>query len=243
MIHHTIEKLLAMNLPGCVAAIKQQEEQQGLYRELPFEERLALIVDSEFLRRTNASHQKRRKSAGIRTDAAVENIDFSLKRNLTKADILKFAEGAWIQDKKNLIITGQTGVGKTFIASALADKVCRNQMNALVIKVQDLVANLMVARADGSFGLLKKKLAKIHLLVIDEWMREKIPTPQARELLDLFDDRYQTRSIALVSQVPVKDWFDRFDDPTIADALLDRVVHNSYRIELNGDSVRKMMRQ
>lgn len=239
MIHQTQEKLTLLNLPGMLEALKEQCESPS-YNGLTFEERLAMLVDREFLRRANVTHARRRKGARLKTEAVLENVDFSVQRSLHKAEFLRYSEGEWIRQNLNMIITGPTGVGKTFLASALADKACRMAMSCLLIKLQDLIPMLLVARADGSYEELRKKFLKIHLLIIDEWMRDTLPVAHAREILDLLDDRYSVRSSLFVAQVPVSNWHSRIEDPTIADAILDRIIHNAHRIELKGESVRRL---
>jgi DNA replication protein DnaC len=239
MIHQTIEKMLALKLQGCVDALREQQEQISAYQHLSFDERLAFLVDREFLKRSDAALLRRRTLARIRLNAQFENIDFSLDRNFSRSDMARFSQGTWLREHQNIIITGQTGVGKTFIASAIADAACRLQRQPLFIKLRDLITQLLTARADGSFPQMKRQFAKLNLFILDEWMRETLSHNHAREILDLIDDHSPHASFIFVSQIPVADWFQRFDDPTLADAVLDRIVHCSHRIELKGESARK----
>ena len=239
MIHQTLEKLSEMHLHGFVCALREQQESTK-YQDLAFEERLALLVDQEYLKRKNSSLQKRLKQARLNQSATIENIDFAASRNLSKSDLLKYAGGDWITNNLNIIITGPTGAGKTYLACALADKACRDGCQPRYVKAQDLVSELLIARADGSLPRFIFRLSRCKPLIIDEWMRDPLPALQAREVLDLLDARYQSASTIFVAQLPVDKWIHHFDDPTIADALLDRVVHSSYRIELKGESRRKL---
>lgn len=231
MIEQTIEQLLALRLSGCVQALKEQLE-DSKYQDLPFEQRLALIVDREQMRRQNLSLQRRIREAQLKQAATIENVDFQTQRQLNKATLLELASCAWIQHHQNLFILGATGLGKTFIACALANKACRLGFRCLYIKAADLIANLLLARVDGSFASYSAKLNKFDLLIVDEWLRSPLTEMQSREILDLADDRYSNRSTIFVSQLPVADWHSSIAAPTIADAILDRIVHNASRIEL-----------
>jgi DNA replication protein DnaC len=240
MIQQTIEQLHALRLAGCVQALKEQLEDVK-YHDLPFEQRLALIVDREQMRRQNLQLARRLKEAQLKQSAAIENVDFHTQRQLNKATLLELAACSWINTHQNLFIVGATGLGKTFIACALANKACRLGRRALYIKAADLVTNLLLARADGSFASYARKLSKFDLLIIDEWLRSPLSEQQAREVLDLVDNRYGNQSIIFVSQLPVADWHANISAPTIADAILDRIVHNAARIELKAcESMRKL---
>ena len=234
MINQTIEQLQTLRLSGCVQALREQLE-DSKYQDLPFEQRLALIVDREHLRRHNYRLEKRIKDAHLKQCAAIENVDFQTPRQLNKALLLELASGSWIQNHQNLFIIGATGLGKTFIACALANKACRIGLRALYIKAADLITNLLLARADGSFAAYSTKLAKFDLLIVDEWLRSPLSELQSREILDLVDDRYGNHSTIFVSQLPVSDWHSAIAAPTIADAILDRIIHNTTRIELKGE--------
>ncbi|MEI7512977.1 MAG: IS21-like element helper ATPase IstB [Candidatus Uhrbacteria bacterium] len=239
MIHQTLEKLSEMHLHGFVRAVREQAESTK-YQDLSFEERLALVVDQEYIRRKNSSLQRRLRLAQLKQIATIENIDFSPSRNLSKSDLLKYASGDWIANHLNIIITGPTGAGKTYLACALADKACRDGNQPRYIKAHDLASELLIARADGSLPRFVGRLSRCQPLIIDEWMRDPLPALQARELLDLLDARYEVASTVFVAQLPVEKWIQNFDDPTLADALLDRIVHSSYRVELGGESIRKL---
>lgn len=235
----TMEKLTQMRLYGFINALDEQRESTR-YNELSFDERLAFLVDREYLRRENNRLKRRISSAKLKQKGTFEDINFSSKRNLDKSQFLELAQCGWITNRHNLIITGLTGVGKTFLACALADKACRTGFSALYIKTSELVSQLVLAYADGTFSKLLTKLTKTHLLVLDEWLRDPLEHQVARHLLDVIDERYQYASTVFVSQVSVSDWHDQIQELTIADALLDRVIHDSHRIELKGESQRKL---
>lgn len=243
MLHQTIEQLQALRLSGFIQAIKEQNEDSN-YQALPFEQRLALMVDREYLRRNNLRLERRLRAAQLKQSAAIENVDFQTPRQLNKALLLELASCSWIQNHQNLFIIGATGLGKTFIACALAHKACRLGLRALYLKASDLITNLLLARADGSFASYSAKLAKFDLLIIDEWLRSPLSELQSREVLDLVDERYGNRSTVFVSQLPVSDWHASIAAPTIADAILDRIVHSTVRIEMKGtESMRKLKSQ
>ncbi len=182
---------------------------------------------------------RRVREAKLKQSATIEDIDFHSPRKLEKSKLLELAGCNWIRNKHDLFITGPTGIGKTYIACALADKACRGGFKAFYRKTGDLISELLVARGDGSYPKYASKLARTHLLIIDEWLRDPLAQNQAREILDLLDDRFRTKSTIFVSQVPVSDWHKHIADPTIADAILDRIVHDSLRLELAGESMRK----
>lgn len=184
--------------------------------------------------------QKRLHDAKLKQSAVIENVDFSTPRKLDKKLLLELASCAWMQNKHNLFITGPTGIGKSFIACTLADKACRLGFSAHYIKAADLIAMLLIARADGSYPKLAMKLAKFQLLLIDEWLRDPLSVQQAREVLDLLDDRFRQASTIFISQIPVIDWHKNILDPTLADATLDRIVHDAFRLELLGEFMRKL---
>lgn len=238
MITQTIEKLKSLKLAGFVHALREQTESTQ-YQSLSFDERLGFLVDSEFLRRSNLKVSRTIKEARLKQQGTVEDVDFDTKRGLGRSTFMDLAQCSWIRQAHNLIISGPTGVGKSFLACALADKACKLNLKAQYVKASDLVSSLQLARADGSYAKMAAKFAKLPLLVIDEWLRDPLSQVQAREVLDLLDDRYRKASTIFCSQLPVPEWHQCIQDPTLADAILDRIVHDSLRLELDGDSMRK----
>jgi DNA replication protein DnaC len=234
-----MEKLLAMRLHGMADALKTQEQDPDA-RELSFLERLALLVDHQWNWRQNQALARRLHVAKLRGNACVEEIDYRAARGLDKSVIRALAqESAWVRNHEHIFVLGPTGVGKSFIANALAQKACRDGYSALYTRAAALFRDLAMARADGSLRLLLAKLSRIDLLVIDDWAMAPLNEPERRDFWEICEDRYQTRSMILTSQLPVTRWHEQIGDPTVADGILDRLVHNAHRIEMRGDSMRK----
>ena len=234
-----MEKLLAMRLHGMADALKTQEQDPGA-RELSFLERLALLVDHQWNWRQNQALARRLQAAKLRGNACVEEIDYRAARGLDKSVIRALAqESAWVRNHEHIFVLGPTGVGKSFVASALAQKACRDGYSAMYTRAAALFRDLAIARADGSLRLLLGKLSRIDLLVIDDWAMAPLSETERRDVWEICEDRYQTRSMILTSQLPVARWHEQIGDPTVADGILDRLVHNAHRIEMRGDSMRK----
>jgi DNA replication protein DnaC len=234
-----MEKLLAMRLHGMADALKTQEQDPGA-RELSFLERLGLLVDHQWNWRQNQALARRLQAAKLRGNACVEEIDYRAARGLDKSVIRALAqESGWVRNHEHIFVLGPTGVGKSFVASALAQKACRDGYSALYTRAAALFRDLAMARVDGSLRLLLAKLSRIDLLVIDDWAMAPLSEPERRDFWEICEDRYQTRSMILTSQLPVSRWHEQIGDPTVADGILDRLVHNAHRIEMRGDSMRK----
>jgi DNA replication protein DnaC len=234
-----IEKLLAMRLHGMADALKAQEQDQAT-RELSFLERLALLVDQQWNWRENQALQRRLKAAKLRGNSCVEDIDYRATRGLDKGVIRALTqESSWVANHENIFVLGPTGVGKSYIASALAQKACRDGYTVLSTRAAALFRDLNLARADGSLRSLLARLARIDVLVIDDWAMAPFTETERRDLWEICEDRYQMRSMILTSQLPVSKWHEQIGDPTLADGILDRIVHNAHRIEMRGDSMRK----
>lgn len=238
MIEQTMQHLRDMRLSGFIEALREQHESTQ-YSGLAFDERLSLLVDREYMRRKNNRVKASVRQAKLKQMASVDQIDFETSRKLDKAKILELANGKWIHEKQNIIITGPTGAGKTFVASALADKACRMGSQAQYYRTHELASEVYLAKADGSYPSLISKMAKTKVLIFDEWLRDPLTPNNARLILDILDERYQNNSNIFCSQIPVEQWFDLIQDPTIADAILDRIIHNSHRINIGGESMRK----
>lgn len=234
-----LDKLSALRLPG----IKQGLEEQSLstqYADLSFEDRLGLLIDKEWQRRENARLARGLRLARLHQNASLENLDIDPKRGLERKFVLELAQGSWVQNHLNLIVVGPTGAGKTFLSCALGQSLCRQGFSVRYLRASRILQDLDHAHADGSYTKLLDSLAKVNLLVIDDWLRDPLSPERARNLLEVLDDRYGNNSTLVASQIPVADWHLQIQEPTIADAILDRLVHNAYRIGLEGDSQRKL---
>ena len=207
--------------------------------KLSFDERFGLLIDHDMIERQNRSFKTRLRKAKLRQNACLEDIDFRHPRGLDKSLMLQLDSGQWIKEANNLLIIGPTGVGKTYLACALAHKACQLDYSALYFRLPRLLQQLDIAKGDGRYGKLLKSFAKTNLIVIDDWGLKKLIKEQSHDLLEIFEDRHRLRSTLITSQLPVDHWHEIIGNPTLADAILDRLVHNSYRINLKGESMRK----
>ena len=238
LMQPTLEKLYSMKLMGMAAAIRHQMEDPES-AQLSFEERLAMLVDQQWDWRQNKALTRRMKNARFKLDAAIEDIDYRHPRRLDRPLIRSLSACDWVTQHHNLIITGPCGVGKSFLACALAQKAVRDGFTAIYARAPRLLSDLATARADGSFPKLLDRIARTDVLVVDDWAMAPLSDSDRRDFLEICDDRYLMRSTVLTSQVPITHWHDQIGDPTIADSILDRLVHNAHRIELAGASMRK----
>jgi len=234
----TIAKLLAMKLNGMVEALEEQRK-SAQTTSLSFEERLALLVERQWLWKENRAMATRLQFAKLRQSACLEDIDYHHHRGLQRSVIEHLAGSDWLKYGQNCIITGPTGVGKSYLACALAQKACRDGFRALYFYSPKLFRELSASQIDGSLPSLLKKLAKTSLLVIDDLGLEKASAAQYRDLLEILDDRHGTASTLITSQFPLTRWHELIGDATVADAILDRLIHGAHRIELKGESMRK----
>ncbi len=235
-----VEQLRELRLTGMLAGVKEQLE-SSQYLSLTFEERLGFIVEKEYLRRKDNRIKENIRKANLKLSACVNDIQFSNGRNLNKKDILELSQSNWIKRNENLIITGSTGVGKSYIACALGHQYCSQGSKVSYYKTSEVVSNLSLARASGKYYEVLMKLTKIPLLILDEFLREPLKEQGATDLLDLIDDRSTKSSIIFCSQLPVSDWHKNILNPTIADAIMDRITFSSHRIELKGETMRKKL--
>jgi DNA replication protein DnaC len=240
MLHQpTIEKLLAMRLTGMVEALKAQERDPAS-EELSFWERLGQMVDRQATWRQNLALEQRLKRAKLRANVCIEDIEWRAARGLDKSVILALTEDShWVRQHDHVFVTGPTGVGKSFLACALAQKACRDGFSATYTRATALFRDLAIARADGSLRRFLSRLSRINVLVIDDWAMTPLTSSEARDFWEICEDRYQKSSTILTAQMPVSKWHEQIGDPTLADGILDRLVHNAHRIELRGDSMRK----
>ena len=238
LIHPTLDQLRTLRLTGMVKALEEQMQMPDI-DSLSFEQRLGLMADREITERQNRHLKTRLRKANLRQSASVENIDYRHPRGLDKALVAKLQSCDWIKEHHNLIITGPTGTGKTFLACALAHKACREGLSALYVRIPRLLQDLFISKGDGRYGKLLKSISKTDLLLLDDWGMSKITSEQSRDLLEIIDDRHALRSTLITSQFPIDHWHELIEDPTLADAILDRIIHNAYKINLKGDSMRK----
>jgi DNA replication protein DnaC len=238
LIHPTLDQLRTLRLTGMLKALEEQMQMPDI-DSLSFEQRLGLMADREITERQNRHLKTRLRKANLRQNASVEDIDYLHPRGLDKALMAKLQSCDWIKEHHNLIITGPTGTGKTFLACALAHKACREGLSALYVRIPRLLQDLFISKGDGRYGKLLKSISKTDLLLLDDWGMSKIASEQSRDLLEIIDDRHALRSTLITSQFPVDHWHELIEDPTLADAILDRIIHNAYKINLKGDSMRK----
>lgn len=237
LTHPTQDKLLELNLTGMAKALTDQR-QSDLYDAMSFEERLGLLVDREMTERENRRLKTRLNGAKLREAACLEDLDYKHRRNLDRALVQQLATCMWLRKAYNVFITGPTGVGKTYLACALAQKACREGYDTLYLRASLLFQDLAVAKGDGRYKRLLAGLSKKRLLVLDDWGLAPLTDEQRRDLLELVEERHGRGSTVIVSQVAVEKWHDSIGDPTLADAILDRIIHNAYRIDLKGETVR-----
>jgi DNA replication protein DnaC len=233
-----IEQLHSLRCIGMADALREQLQTPEA-SSLSFEERLAFLIDRELLLREQRAISGKLRHARLREQACIEDIDYKASRGLSKMQINQLALCHWIKNKENVLITGPTGTGKTYLACALAHKACRMRLGARYIRLPKLFQTMDIAKADGSYAKLLEQIAKIPLLVLDDWGVAPMTDANRRDFLELIDDRYQRSSTLITSQLPVSLWHNSIGDATLGDAILDRLIHNTHRIELTGDSMRK----
>ena len=239
LTHPTLDLLHELGLHGMANGFKMLE-QNAEARALEHAEWLGLLLQHEQSLRRQKRFESRAKNARLRHSASVEDIDYRAARGLDRAMFLKLAGCDFIRERRNLLITGPAGVGKSWLGCALGHKACREDFSVLYHRAPRLFEALALARGDGRYAKLLRSLARVDLLILDDWGPEQLTAEQRRDVLEIVEDRYDARSIVITSQLPVAQWYDIIGEPTLADAILDRVVHNAYRIELKGESMRKL---
>jgi len=234
----TIDKLESLRFKGMAIALQEQLQTPDI-EELTFDERLGLLIDREMTYRHNRRMQTRLRKAKLRQPAVVEDIDYRHPRGLDKSLMVSLMTCQWIRDHQNLIITGPTGVGKTYLACALTQKACRDGYSALYLRIPRLFQDLALAKGDGSYPKLLQSFAKINVLLLDDYGLATLGAEQRYDLLEILEDRHGIHSTLVTSQLPVDHWHEIISDATLADAILDRLVHNAHSINLKGESMRK----
>jgi DNA replication protein DnaC len=234
----TMNKLVALSLTGMAAALKEQFERAD-YSSLAFEDRLGLLVDREALEREDRRLARNLKAAKLRTSASIEDLDLHHPRGLDRAQVLALADAQWVRAHQNVLIVGPTGVGKTYLACALAHAALRRGHTALYLRAPRMLGDLAIARADGRLPRMLAAWARVDVLVCDDLALQPLSATQGSDLLEVVEDRSQRRSTIVTSQLPISGWHGSLGDATVADAVLDRLVHNAHRIELRGDSLRR----
>jgi len=238
LIHPIIDKLKDLRLNAMAHTLEEQMQMADI-ESLSFEERLGLMVDREASDRENRRLTTRLKKARLRHNACIEDIDFRHPRGLDKSLMAKLFSCDWIRDGNNLLITGPTGTGKTFLACAMAQKACREGYTVQYIRIPRIFQELHIAKGDGRYGKVLKNFAKTKLLLFDDWGLTKMTDESRHDLLEILEDRNDMSSTLVTSQYPVNKWHELIGDPTLADAILDRLVHSAYKIELKGGCMRK----
>ena len=242
LTHPTLEQLRQLGLAGMARAFEElTDNSRGA--ELDHAEWLGLLLDRELADRQDRRLRARLRYARLRHNAAVEDVDYRTTRGLDRALFQKLAQGNWIREQQNLIIVGPSGVGKSWLACALGHRACRDNLSVLYQRIPRLFNDLALARGDGRYARLMRALGGVKLLILDDWGLEPLTAEQRHDMLEIVEDRYGRGATLLTSQIPVDRWHDLIGDPTLADAILDRVVHNAHRIQLHGESLRKKKAQ
>lgn len=237
--HATIERLRALRLRGMAEALATQLQQPDM-QSLSFEERLGLLVDLEWAYRQNRRLARLLKAAKLRLPASMEDVDYQQPRGLDRALMRTLATCQWVKDRQHILVIGPTGVGKTYIACALGNAACRQGHSTRYYRVPRLLSDIATAKADGSYARLMSALARTEVLVLDDWGIAPLSAADARDILEIIDDRTQQRSTIVASQLPIDHWYATIGDATVADAILDRLVHQSHKLILKGESMRKV---
>ncbi len=241
MNNQTLQTLRALKLTGMADGLEQQLSQPSTHEELGFEERLALLIDRETSYRHNNKISRLLKAAKLKLQAHPEDIDYRHPRGLIKSQFADLLSSQWIHQHHNVLITGPTGCGKTYLGCVLATQACRHGLSVRYFRISRLLESLSIAHGDGRFPKLIQQLAKTDLLVLDDWGLEKMTLSQRNDLLEIMEDRHGLKSTLITSQLPITQWYKAIGDATLADAILDRLLHNSHKLKLRGESMRKTL--
>jgi DNA replication protein DnaC len=236
--HETTEKMNTMKLFGMVSSFENQLSSSE-YKELSFEERVGFMIDAEWTDREQRKLSRRLRAAKLRYPACLENVNFQAPRGLNREQILSLGNCRFVAEHHNLLITGATGIGKSFLACAFVERACRRGFAGYYVRAPRLLHELAVARGDGSYARLLMKLAKLDLLAIDDWLLHPLKESERRDLMEVIEDRAERGSTLIATQIPVKQWHAAIGDPNQADAICDRILHRAHRIVLKGASLRK----
>lgn len=236
----TLNQLRDLRLPAMAAKLTEQQQQPDIL-SLSFEERFGILVDTEWMKKRGNRIDRYIRQANFRFPAVIEDIEYSGKHGITKKDVLKFSQCNYIHKKQNILVSGLTGIGKTYLVCALGRCACYQCLAVRYYRLSDLFLELSVAQLDGRYLSFRKQLSKVPLLILDDWGLKPFTDEESHEILELMELRYQNGSIIIASQLPYTNWHELFPDPTVADGVLDRVVHNSYKFDLSGESMRKIL--
>jgi len=241
MMQHTLTQLRQLKLTGMADALRMQDEQPNHYDELSFEERIQLLIDHEQLVREQRKQQRLLKGAKLKLNASAKAIDYTYPRGLKQSQFASLLSCDWIHKHQNVLFTGPCGCGKTYLACALAEAACMAGYSAKYFRLSRLLLELTQAKADGTYRRLLQQLAKLDLLILDDWGLEPLEAAHRNDLMEIMDDRHGVSSTIIISQLPTEEWYRAIGDNTLADAILDRLMHNAHRIKLKGESMRKQL--
>lgn len=239
MSTQTLNHLRELKLSGMARNLEQQLQQPAPYDDLGFTDRLNLMLDQEMLARDQRKQDRLIRQARFKLSASLQDIDYQHPRGIDKSQLARLAQGDWLQRGQNLLVTGPCGSGKTYIGCALGHGACLNGQTVRYYRMSRLLLELTQSKADGSYQKLLKQLARVQLLILDDWGLEPLKPAHRNDLMEIMDDRYGSQSTMIISQLPTDQWYASIGDNTLADAILDRLMHNAHRLPLKGDSMRK----